>query len=124
MARQMSPALRRVLIILAVFIALSALVIATAYSVGADPLHPRSRHIWLLSLVAAAYASFRVVTIVERALRGWEDTSASGRWPGFMKKEHAIDKRMAERRARVEAAKAQSTGDDRGDSASGQDGTP
>ena len=87
------------------FVICTGLVLLTAYSLGADPLHPRSRHVWLLSLIAAAYVSFRVVSILERfrghgAVHGMPDW-----WPRLSKKEHAIDRRMAERRARVEAAR-------------------
>ena len=85
------------------------LIVTTAYMQGADPFHPRSRHIWAASLLAAAYASFRGVMIFDRAMR-WRNKGASGRPSlrgfGFGRREHAIDKRMAERKARVEAAKA------------------
>lgn len=81
-----------------------AVVLATAYSVGADPFHPRSRHIWALSLVAAAYASIRLAMIGGKIL----DARSGEGGPALLgligKKEHAIDRRLDERRARVEAA--------------------
>ncbi len=85
----------------------------TAYSVGADPLHPRSRHIWALSLIAAAYASIRMSMIVGKILDARENQDSTGALGLglFGKKEHAIDRRLAERRARVEAAK-QKTADE------------
>ncbi len=101
---------RILLYALIAFVILCGLVLMTAYSRGADPFHPRSRHIWLLSLVAAAYAAVRGAMIVDRVLT-WNAKGKDGR-PGlrgfgFLRgKDHAIDKRMAERRARVEAAKA------------------
>lgn len=104
----MSSRARFWMMTLAVFVISCAIIMLTAYSVGADPLHPRSRHIWALSLIAAAYASIRVAMIVGRFLdtRGGDDDTASAGagLPFFGKKEHAIDRRMAERRARVEAA--------------------
>nr|WP_070959547.1 hypothetical protein [Hyphomonas sp. Mor2] len=92
---------------LAVFVISCAIILLTAYSVGADPLHPRSRHIWALSLIAAAYASIRVAMIIGRFLDAREEgdaVSTGSGLPFFGKKEHAIDRRLAERRARVEAA--------------------
>lgn len=93
-------------IALVTFVISCAVVLVTAYSVGADPFHPRSRHIWALSLVAAAYASIRIAMIVNRFFeaRAADDGSAMSGVPFFGKKDHAIDRRMAERRARVEAA--------------------
>ncbi len=81
------------------FVTCVILILVTAYNIGADPLHPRSRHIWLLSLVAALYASVRGAMIVERMTHGQG-------LPGLFRKQHAIDKRMAARRRRVEAAEA------------------
>jgi len=92
------------------FVVLAVLILATAYSQGADPMHPRSRHIWALSLIAAAYAGFRGAVIIERALH-WKENGKDGRpkLRGFGmlggKKTHAIDKRMDARRERVAAAK-------------------
>ncbi|MEM9178776.1 MAG: hypothetical protein AAGA89_03660 [Pseudomonadota bacterium] len=90
------------------FIICSGLILVTAYSVGADPFHPRSRHIWALSLVAAAYASIRASMIIGKLLDAREnadlDSPISG-IPFFGKKDHAIDRRLAERRARLEAAR-------------------
>ena len=90
------------------FVICVILIVATAYSQGADPFHPRTRHIWALSLIAALYASFRGAILVERLLH-----SQSGRklvkGLGLFKSEHAIDKRMAARKARVEAAKAKAS---------------
>ena len=100
-------------IALAAFIVCCALVLLTAYSVGADPLHPRSRHIWALSLVAAAYASIRLSMIAGRFLDAREGSGASAGFGLFGKKEHAVDRRLAERRARVEAANATSQDDDK-----------
>ena len=78
------------------------LILTTAYSQGADPFHPRTRHIWALSLFAALYASFRGARIVEQLMRKMSN-GGQGRF-GLFKSEHAIDKRMAARKARVEAA--------------------
>ena len=78
------------------------LILTTAYSQGADPFHPRTRHIWALSLFAALYASFRGARIVEQLMRKLSN-GGQGRY-GLFKSEHAIDKRMAARKARVEAA--------------------
>lgn len=95
------------IITFAAFIICSGLILLTAYSVGADPFHPRSRHIWALSLVAAAYASIRASMIIGKLLDAREsadlDSPTSG-IPIFGKKDHAIDRRLAERRARLEAA--------------------
>lgn len=104
----MSRRLRFVLTALVAFVICTGLVLLMAYGVGADPFHPRSRHIWLLSLLAAAYASVRLAMIAERVLH-WTEAGKDGRPRlrgfGFLgKKEHAIDRRMAERKARLEAA--------------------
>ena len=94
---------------LAAFALLSLLIVTTAYMQGADPFHPRSRHIWALSLIAAAYAGFRGAIIVDRMMK-WSSGGPDERpkLPGFGMlggKTHAIDKRMAARKARVEAAR-------------------
>jgi len=89
---------------LAAFVFCSGVVLLTAYSVGADPLHPRSRHIWALSLVAAAYASIRMSMIAGKILDARAGDGEGVMAGLFGKKEHAIDRRLAERRARVEAA--------------------
>ncbi|MEM9225244.1 MAG: hypothetical protein AAGA24_01935 [Pseudomonadota bacterium] len=97
-----------------IFILAVGLILTTAYMQGADPFHPRSRHIWAASLLAAAYASFRGVMIVDRALRWRRDGKSerpSLRGFGFGRREHAINKRMDARRARVEAAKARQDAD-------------
>lgn len=91
----------------AAFFICSGVVILTAYSVGADPFHPRSRHIWALSLVAAFYASIRIAMIIGRFLDArvsQENGATAAPFGLFSKKDHAIDRRLAERRARVEAA--------------------
>lgn len=99
---------RRFLLFTAVaFVICLGLILLTAYSVGADPLHPRSRHIWGMSLVAALYASVRLSMIVIRYLDAREFQEGISYWTGlpiFGRKEHAIDRRMAARKARVEAA--------------------
>lgn len=103
----MSSRTRFWVIALVMFAISCAVILLTAYSVGADPLHPRSRHIWALSLVAAAYASIRISMIVNRFLEAKDDADGGGALSGlpfFGKKDHQIDRRMAERRARVEAA--------------------
>ncbi len=103
----MTDRLRFWIIALIAFVTSCGLVLVTAYSVGADPFHPRSRHIWALSLVAAAYASVRIAMVVNRFIQAHqseEGASPLSGLPFFGKKEHAIDRRMAERRARVEAA--------------------
>lgn len=89
------------------FVICAGVILATAYSVGADPFHPRSRHIWALSLVAAAYAAIRISMIAGRFLDARSQDGEEGTampFGPFGKKEHAIDRRMAERKARVEAA--------------------
>ncbi len=89
------------------FVISCAVVVLTAYNVGADPFHSRSRHIWALSLVAAAYASVRIAMVVNRffdARAADDGGSALSGVPFFGKKDHVIDRRMAARRARVEAA--------------------
>ena len=104
----MSQRSRFWVIAIAAFIVCSGLILLTAYSVGADPFHPRSRHIWGLSLIAAAYASIRLSMIIGRfidAQRGDPDAKPAA-FGLFGKKDHAIDRRMAERRARVEAAQS------------------
>ena len=103
----MSSRTRFWVIALVTFVISCVVVLVTAYSVGADPFHPRSRHIWALSLVAAAYASMRIAMVVNRFLVARDDGeggSALSGLPFFGKKDHLIDRRMAERRARVEAA--------------------
>ena len=103
----MSSRARFWMITLVTFIISCGLVLLTAYSVGADPFHPRSRHIWALSLIAAAYASIRIAMVLSRFLNARENdviTSFLSGVPVLGAKEHAIDRRMAERRARVEAA--------------------
>lgn len=95
------------IIALAAFVICCGLVLLSAYSVGADPLHPRSRHIWALSLIAAAYAAIRISMIAGKILDARENQDGAGTFGLglFSKKEHAIDRRLAERRARLEAAK-------------------
>lgn len=97
---------------LVAFIICCGLVLLTAYSVGADPFHPRSRHIWALSLVAAAYASIRLSMIIGRFLDAQEGNGGSTGFGVFGKKDHAVDRRLAERRARVDAANAKSQDDE------------
>jgi len=110
----MSKRSRFWLITFVAFFISCGLVVLTAYSVGADPFHPRSRHIWALSLVAAAYASIRLAMIAGRFLDAQEgDGSGTGL---FGKKDHAIDRRLAARRARVDAAKTNPQEDDGPDS--------
>lgn len=87
------------------FVACVLIILSTAYSVGADPLHPRTRHIWALSLFAAFYVSFRGAKIAEQLMQKMSKANG-GTGFGLFKSEHAIDKRMAARKARVEAAKA------------------
>ncbi|MEO0450408.1 MAG: hypothetical protein AAFZ74_08855 [Pseudomonadota bacterium] len=87
------------------FVVCVSLVLLTAYSVGADPFHPRSRHIWALSLVAAAYASIRLAMIAGKIIDARSGEGGPALFGLIGKKEHAIDQRMAERRARVEAAR-------------------
>lgn len=86
------------------FVICVTIVLLTAYSVGADPLHPRSRHIWTLSLIAAAYASVRLAMIAGKIIDARSGEGDSAPLGVFGKKEHAIDRRLAERKARVEAA--------------------
>ena len=102
---------------LAAFVICCAVVVLTAYSVGADPFHPRSRHIWALSLVAAAYASIRMSMIAGKILdaRAGEGDGTGLAAGLFGKREHAIDRRMAERRARLEAAQKKQANDPQDD---------
>ena len=96
------------------FVICVVLVLLTAYGQGADPLHPRTRHIWLASLLAAAYVSFRGALIVEKLTSTDVDRSKDGyirkalfgwRAPGAGRR-HEVDVRMEARRQRVAAAKA------------------
>lgn len=119
----MSSRTRFWVITLVTFVISCGLVLLTAYSVGADPFHPRSRHIWALSLIAAAYASIRISMVLSRFLNARDNSdggSLLSSMPFFGAKEHAIDRRMAERRARVEAAQKRAkdtneTNEDAGD---------
>lgn len=95
------------------FVICVILVLLTAYGQGADPLHPRTRHIWLASLAAAAYVSFRGALIIEKFTdKDVDRTGNSYFWKfftGWMTsgtgRRHAIDERMEARRQRVAAAK-------------------
>ncbi|MEM1146384.1 MAG: hypothetical protein AAGA72_01690 [Pseudomonadota bacterium] len=96
---------RFLLIASSAFLICVALIFLTAYGVGADPLHPRSRHIWGLSLIAAAYASIRLAMIAGKILDARNDADEPSMFGLFRKREHAIDRRLEARRARLEAAK-------------------
>ncbi|MEO1660518.1 MAG: hypothetical protein AAFR51_05990 [Pseudomonadota bacterium] len=100
---------RRFLILMgSIFVICVAVMIAAAFHFGADPFHERSRHIWALTLIAAAYVAFRIAMIVDRYLEHKELQEGVSYWSGlpiFGRRDHAIDKRMAKRRARVEAAR-------------------
>lgn len=96
---------KRTLYTLLAFVTACVIILLTAYSQGADPLHPRTRHIWLVSLVAAAYFSWRVVPIIMKLMGSAENKSPSAADNLFFGKTHAIDKRMADRKARLAAAK-------------------
>ena len=103
----MSSRARFWVITLVAFVISCGLVLLTAYNIGADPFHPRSRHIWALSLIAAAYASIRIAMVVNRFIEARESEDGGSFLSGLPligKKDHAIDRRMDERRARVEAA--------------------
>lgn len=99
---------KRFLVLTAVFFVIcTGIMIVAAFNFGADPFHERSRHIWAMSLIAAAYASIRISMIVSRYLDAKELENGTSYWTGlgvFGKKDHAIDRRLAERRARVDAA--------------------
>ena len=104
----MSRRLRFVLIAIALFFICVAILLITAYAQGADPFHPRSRLAWSLGLITAFYAAIRLAMILDQVLK-WRQGGASERPRlrgfGFLAKQnHPIDNRMAERRARVEAA--------------------
>ena len=106
------------------FVVCVILILATAYSQGVNPLHERSRHIWLLSLVAAFYASFRGAMIYDRMSRRWSGKAAQDEAQGkgvmsLFQKDHAIDQRMAARKARVAAAKAKAEAE--GEDSAGKD---
>ena len=100
----MSETRKTILYVLGGFVVCVVLMLIMAYSLGADPFEPSRRHIWALGLFAALYVSFRIVTTVRKLTRS---TKFDGIDIPFMsKKERPIDTRMAERRARVAAAKA------------------
>ncbi|MEL6830448.1 MAG: hypothetical protein AAFO63_09965, partial [Pseudomonadota bacterium] len=90
------------------FLICAVLILATAYGQGADPLHPRTRHIWALSLVAAAYVSLRGSLIIEKLTSKDDSSKASKSMFGQLvsRRKHSIDDRMDARRQRVAAAKA------------------
>lgn len=99
------------------FVICIGLILITAYGNGVDPFAPETRHIWLISIVAALYASFRgvhIYTKIRRSSQRAQDGSSRG---GIMllKREHDIDKRMAARRQRVAAAKARQAAKDSGE---------
>ncbi|MDJ0920712.1 MAG: hypothetical protein QNI84_06260 [Henriciella sp.] len=102
---------RIILLSLGGFAICCALILGTAYSQGADPFHPRSRHIWGASLLAAAYASFRGAMMLDRMLH-WNKHGKAARpklrGMGVLKSDHAINRRMAARRERVAAAQEKS----------------
>ena len=102
----MSRRLKFVLLAIALFVVCVGLVLLTAYVQGIDPLHPRSRHIWLLALITAFYAAIRLAMILDSVLtwREREPSESAGLFGLLKKRNHPIDQRMAERRARVEAA--------------------
>lgn len=103
------------------FVICVGLVLLTAYNIGADPFHPRSRHIWALSLVAAAYASIRLAMIAGKILDARSGQGGPALFGLIGKKEHAIDRRMAERRARVEAASKRAKDSDEPDKETGDE---
>lgn len=105
----------------AAFFVCAALILLTANNVGADPFHPRSRHIWALSLVVAAYASIRISMITERIIDARSGKGGPALFGLIGKKEHAIDRRMAERRARVEAAEKRAKDTDERDKDTGDE---
>lgn len=108
----MSKRTRFILYTAVAFVVCVILILGMAYNFGQDPFNPDIAHIWALSLVAAAYASARIAMITEKVLKWSNDDSEGGpRLKGFgfgSKKGHDIDRRMAARRERVEAAKAKS----------------
>jgi hypothetical protein len=77
------------------------LVAAMAFGVGQNPFDPNTRHIWAVSLIAAIYASFRTA-------KGKDARPQPRGFSILGKREHDIDRRMAARRERIEAAKAKS----------------
>ena len=103
------------------FVICVIVVLLTAYSVGADPFHPRSRHIWALSLVAAAYASIRVAMIAGKINDARNEEGDAGAFGIFGKKAHTIDRRLAERKARVEAAQKRAKDTDETNKETGDD---
>jgi len=105
----MSRQLKTFFVAVALFVLCAGLLLITAYAQGADPFHPRSRMTWLLGLVMALYAAIRLAMIFDRSLN-WFQQGKTGRpylWRfGFLNRSaHPIDQRMAERRARVQAAR-------------------
>lgn len=90
-----------------IFVVCVGVMLLAAYNFGANPFHERSRHIWASTLIAAAYVAFRISMIVDRYLENkefQEGTSYFSGLPIFGRKDHAIDRRLAQRQARVEAA--------------------
>lgn len=113
---------RRFLLLTAgAFVICVSLVLLTAYSVGADPLHPRSRHIWALSLVAALYASVRLAMIAGKILDARNGNGDAFGIGLFGKKDHAINRRLEERKARVEAAQKRANETDSTDKETGDE---
>lgn len=108
----MSKRTRFILYAAIAFVICIILILGMAYNFGQDPFNSEIAHIWALSLVAAAYASIRMAMIAEKVLNwtdGEGDDGPKLRGFGFSnKKTHDIDRRMAARRERVEAAKAKS----------------
>lgn len=108
----MTKRMRFVLYAAIAFVICMILILGMAYNFGQDPFAAETVHIWALSLIAAAYASIRIAMIAEKVLR-WSESEGEGgpRLRGFgfrNKKTHDIDRRMAARRERVEAAKQKS----------------
>jgi hypothetical protein len=112
----MTKRTRFILYAVIAFVICMILILGMAYNFGQDPFAPETMHIWALSLIAAAYASIRIAMIAEKVLRWSEGGDGEGpKLRGFglgNKKGHDIDRRMAARRERVEAAKEKSDNTD------------
>ena len=102
----MSPPMRFGVIaacLLVVCVVVTGLTILTA---GGNPLDPASLGVWKWAPIVWIYVSLRGAMIIGRLLDRWDENGTmEGLSVGpFGKKEHTVDKRLAARRARVEAA--------------------
>lgn len=108
---------RLILIVIPCTLVTAGLMYAMAAFNGLDPLAPEVRTIAWVSLLVAAYVGFRLAMVINRYLKKREggetaspDGGASAAKAGAAFKSwgrsSSLDARMAERRRRVEAARA------------------